>query len=110
MPRGGDDDRLGSRVVSTHGAGRVRGRREPTADPAHARAVVPHGLRHTAATLMLAEGWLAEEPDPTREEIREVVASNLCRCTGYQTIVDAVEDCAGRRRAALQARLEGARA
>ncbi len=31
--------------------------RTRTADPAHARAVVPHGLRHTAATLMLAEGW-----------------------------------------------------
>jgi site-specific recombinase XerD len=32
-------------------------RRTRTANPAHARAVVPHGLRHTAATLMLAEGW-----------------------------------------------------
>jgi site-specific recombinase XerD len=31
--------------------------RTRTADPAHARAVVPHGLRHTASTLMLAEGW-----------------------------------------------------
>jgi site-specific recombinase XerD len=30
------------------------------ADPAHGRAVVPHGLRHTAATLMLAEGWDAK--------------------------------------------------
>jgi site-specific recombinase XerD len=32
-------------------------KRTRTADPARARAVVPHGLRHTAATLMLAEGW-----------------------------------------------------
>ena len=32
-------------------------KRTRAADPAHARAVVPHGLRHTAATLMLAEGW-----------------------------------------------------
>ena len=32
-------------------------KRTQAADPAHARAVVPHGLRHTAATLMLAEGW-----------------------------------------------------
>ncbi|MBC3190487.1 (2Fe-2S)-binding protein [Pseudonocardia sp. C8] len=62
----------------------------------------------TPGFLMLAEGYLAEEPDPTREEIREVVASNLCRCTGYQTIVDAVEDCASRRRAALQAALDTA--
>ncbi len=61
----------------------------------------------TPGFLMLAEGFLAERPDASREEIRETVASNLCRCTGYQTIVDAVEDCATRRRAALRARLDG---
>jgi aerobic-type carbon monoxide dehydrogenase small subunit (CoxS/CutS family) len=56
-----------------------------------------HGLQCgfcTPGMLMLAEGLLAERPEATREEIREVVAANLCRCTGYQTIVDAVEDCA----------------
>jgi aerobic-type carbon monoxide dehydrogenase small subunit (CoxS/CutS family) len=56
-----------------------------------------HGLQCgfcTPGFLMLAEGFLAERPDATREEIREVVSSNLCRCTGYQTIVDAIEDCA----------------
>ena len=70
-----------------------------------------HGLQCgfcTPGFLMLAEGYLAEEPDATREEIREVVASNLCRCTGYQTIVDAVDDCASRRRAALQSALDAA--
>ena len=68
-----------------------------------------HGLQCgfcTPGFLMLAEGFLAEEPDATRAEIREVVASNLCRCTGYETIIDAVEDCASRRRAALQAALD----
>ena len=53
----------------------------------------------TPGFLMLAVGHLAEQPEPSREEIREVVAANLCRCTGYQTIVDAIEDCAARRRA-----------
>ncbi|KWX68271.1 (2Fe-2S)-binding protein [Mycobacterium sp. NAZ190054] len=60
-----------------------------------------HGLQCgfcTPGFLMLAEGYLAETPHPSREEIREVVASNLCRCTGYQTIVDAIADCAERRR------------
>lgn len=61
----------------------------------------------TPGFLMLAEGFLAERPEASREEIRETVASNLCRCTGYQTIVDAIDDCATRRRAALQARLDG---
>jgi aerobic-type carbon monoxide dehydrogenase small subunit (CoxS/CutS family) len=61
-----------------------------------------HGLQCgfcTPGFLMLAEGFLAERPEPTREEIREVVAANLCRCTGYQTIVEAIESCAGARRA-----------
>jgi carbon-monoxide dehydrogenase small subunit len=63
----------------------------------------------TPGFLMLAEGYLAERPEATKEEIREVVASNLCRCTGYQTIVEAIDDCAGRRRAALQAQLDAGR-
>jgi carbon-monoxide dehydrogenase small subunit len=61
-----------------------------------------HGLQCgfcTPGFLMLAEGFLAERPEATREEIREVVASNLCRCTGYQTIVEAIEACASARRA-----------
>jgi carbon-monoxide dehydrogenase small subunit len=46
---------------------------------------------------MLIEGFLATTPQPSREQIREVVASNMCRCTGYQTIVDAVAECVGER-------------
>jgi len=41
---------------------------------------------------------LRENADPTREEVREGIASNLCRCTGYQFIVDSVIDAAGRLR------------
>ena len=37
---------------------------------------------------------LRENPNPTREEAREGIASNLCRCTGYQFIVDAVLEAA----------------
>jgi carbon-monoxide dehydrogenase small subunit len=35
--------------------------------------------------------WMEENPDPTEEEIREAVSSVLCRCTGYQHIVEAVK-------------------
>ncbi|WP_406280377.1 (2Fe-2S)-binding protein [Embleya sp. NBC_00896] len=52
----------------------------------------------TPGFLMLAEGFLAECPKADKEQIREVVASNLCRCTGYQTIVEAIDECAARRR------------
>lgn len=64
-----------------------------------------HGLQCgfcTPGFLMLAQGFLDEVPDPTRDEIREVVASNLCRCTGYQSIVDSIASCAASRRVALK--------
>ncbi|MER7077868.1 (2Fe-2S)-binding protein [Saccharopolyspora kobensis] len=60
-----------------------------------------HGLQCgfcTPGFLMLAEGFLAQQPDADREEIREAVSANLCRCTGYQTIVDAITATAERRR------------
>lgn len=41
---------------------------------------------------------LRENPNPTREDVREGIASNLCRCTGYQFIVDAVMHAAERMR------------
>lgn len=54
----------------------------------------------TAGFLATAQGLLAENPDPTREEVREVLSGNICRCTGYQTIVDAIMDVAAQRVAA----------
>ncbi len=53
-----------------------------------------HGLQCgfcTPGFLMLAAGALAENPSPTDEELREILSSNLCRCTGYQNIVTAVK-------------------
>ncbi len=61
-----------------------------------------HGLQCgfcTPGFLMLAQGFLAERPEADKEEIKEVVAANLCRCTGYQTIVEAIDACATARRA-----------
>jgi len=48
----------------------------------------------TPGFLMLAESYLASRPKADRGEIREVVASNLCRCTGYQGIVEAIHEVA----------------
>jgi carbon-monoxide dehydrogenase small subunit len=45
----------------------------------------------TPGVLLTAQALLAERPAPTRDEIREALAGNLCRCTGYTKILDAVE-------------------
>jgi aerobic carbon-monoxide dehydrogenase small subunit len=50
----------------------------------------------TPGFLMLATALLRDNPEPTDEEIREAMASNICRCTGYQTIIEAVRAAAGR--------------
>jgi carbon-monoxide dehydrogenase small subunit len=45
----------------------------------------------TPGFLMTLVPFLEQNPDPSEEEIREAISSNLCRCTGYQHIVDAVK-------------------
>lgn len=45
----------------------------------------------TPGFLMTTTHFLSENPNPTRAEIREALSGNLCRCTGYQNIVNAVE-------------------
>jgi carbon-monoxide dehydrogenase small subunit len=44
---------------------------------------------------MSATELLEANPSPTKEEVIEALSGNLCRCTGYQTIVEAVMDAAG---------------
>lgn len=48
----------------------------------------------TAGFLMTTTALLEENPTPTREEIVETVSGSLCRCTGYQTIIAAIEQAA----------------
>ena len=45
----------------------------------------------TPGMLMSAYALLQQNPDPTREEIKEAIAGNLCRCTGYIPIVNSIE-------------------
>jgi aerobic-type carbon monoxide dehydrogenase small subunit (CoxS/CutS family) len=50
----------------------------------------------TPGILLSARSLLEENPRPTRDEIREALAGNLCRCTGYTKILEAVELAASR--------------
>ena len=50
----------------------------------------------TPGILMTAKALLEKEPDPSRERIKEALAGNPCRCTGYLQIFEAVEEAARR--------------
>ncbi|MEM0900526.1 MAG: xanthine dehydrogenase small subunit [Pseudomonadota bacterium] len=50
----------------------------------------------TPGFVMAATGLLASNASPREEEIHEAIAGNLCRCTGYRPIVEAIQDAAGR--------------
>ena len=61
------------------------------------RAFIDHGALQcgfcTPGMILTAKYLLDENPHPTDEEIREGLAGNLCRCTGYVQILEAVEAC-----------------
>jgi carbon-monoxide dehydrogenase small subunit len=62
-----------------------------------------HGLQCgycTPGMMMTSLDLLEENPDPSDEEIREALEGNLCRCTGYQNIVNAVQNAADQMHAA----------
>ena len=52
----------------------------------------------TPGFLMSSHALLNENPNPDRREIIDAISGNLCRCTGYQQIVDSIEEAAGRLR------------
>jgi aerobic-type carbon monoxide dehydrogenase small subunit (CoxS/CutS family) len=58
------------------------------------RAFIDHGAVQCGycipAMILSAKAFLDEHPAPTEDEVREALAGNLCRCTGYQKIADAV--------------------
>ena len=62
----------------------------------HERNAVQCGFC-TPGMLLTAEELLQKNPSPSREEIREFISGNYCRCTGYQAIVDAIERVANER-------------
>ncbi len=62
-------------------------------------AFVEHGAIQcgfcTPGTIMSSKALLARNPNPSQEEIKEGLSGNLCRCTGYKKIIEAVQSLAG---------------
>ena len=50
----------------------------------------------TPGMIMTAKAVLDEEPDPTEESVKKKMAGNLCRCTGYKKVIEAVMSASGR--------------
>lgn len=102
----------GARVTTIEGVAERRGELGVVQDA----FCETHGLQCgycTAGMVLAAEALLATTPDPSDEEIRDAISGNICRCTGYGQIVEAVRLAARRLRQdapSLPARSEGASA
>lgn len=63
-------------------------------------AFIEHGAIQcgycTPGMILSANSLLNDNPNPTPEEIKKALSGNLCRCTGYQKVIEAVEDAAKR--------------
>ena len=86
-------DIVGHRVLTIEGMAAPDGTLHPLQ-----RAFVECGAIQcgfcTPGMILVAHAFLLKNPRPTREQIRKAIHGNLCRCTGYQQIVDAIEQAA----------------
>jgi carbon-monoxide dehydrogenase small subunit len=102
----------GRSVTTVEGLGLGPGGAGSHLDPLQEHFVTDGGAQCgicTPGMLIAAEALLRRRADPTEDEIREALAGNICRCTGYQRIVESVKLAAARRtaNAAAAARGEG---
>ena len=92
----------GSGLVGLAGAAGPGGDEGETLHPLQEAFRQKHGLQCgycTPGILLTAYAFLRENPAPTEAEIREMLAGNLCRCTGYHFIVEAIAEAARTMRA-----------
>jgi carbon-monoxide dehydrogenase small subunit len=84
----------GASVTTVEGLASSDGTLHPVQRAFHEQHALQCGFC-TPGMIMAAVDLLRESPDPTEEEVRAGMSGNLCRCTGYQTIVRAVRAAAG---------------
>lgn len=86
----------GRKVVTIEGLSSENGQLHPLQKAFVDEGAVQCGFC-TPGMVMSAKALLDENPDPTLEEVKESIEGNLCRCTGYVKIIDAIRSVAGGR-------------
>ncbi len=84
----------GKRVVTVKGIG-TPDKPHPLQESFVRKGAIQCGFC-SAGMIVTAKGLLDENPKPSREEIRKAISGNLCRCTGYKKIVEAIEEASGK--------------
>lgn len=91
-----------ARLAEGHAVTTIEGLTPPRSLTALQRAFVEHGATQcgfcTPGFIMTASALLRDRPHPTREEIVRAISGNLCRCTGYTKIIEAIQAASGESR------------
>lgn len=85
----------GAEILTVEGIGAADGTLHPLQEAFHQHFALQCGYC-TPGFLITAMELLRQNPNPSEQEVREALSGNLCRCTGYQAIVDAVLSMAGK--------------
>jgi carbon-monoxide dehydrogenase small subunit len=86
-------DAEGKEITTIEGLESADGELHPVQESFLDKGAVQCGFC-TAGMVMTTKGFLDKNPNPTENEIRQALSGNICRCTGYTKIVEAVEDAA----------------
>jgi len=82
----------GSEIVTIEGVSQPDGRLHPIQESFLEHGAVQCGFC-TPGMIMMGKALLDENPHPAEDQIREYIRGNICRCTGYTQIVEAIQEC-----------------
>jgi carbon-monoxide dehydrogenase small subunit len=99
-------DVAGKRVLTIEGMAAPDGTLHPLQQAFLDRGAIQCGFC-TPGMVLVAHAFLLKNPNPTRLQIRKAINGNLCRCTGYQQIVDAIEQASTHYRPPADGALDG---
>lgn len=85
----------GKSIITIEGLEKEDGTLDPVQESFIIKGAIQCGYC-TPGMIMTAKALLKVNPCPTEEQIKDAISGNLCRCTGYQKIIDAVQDAAGK--------------